>query len=298
MSLLAFMRHVPTTWSEEGRLQGRADVPPLRYEQATAWRAPPEFLQYRWLSSPLERCKATARRLGVDAAIEPRLIEMDWGEWEGQTLVDLRARLGDAMAAEEAKGLDFCPPGGESPRDVQARIEPLLAEIAASGRTTVAVTHKGVIRAASGACHRLGHARQAALPPVVVGGASVQTGGRRASRSRAAQHPAGARAAVKGRVLFHVQYLLGIGHLQRSLRIAEALIERGLAVTLVQGGPPMPEVSRAQGIDVVQLPPIRARDATFALVDERGNPVDDDLRAVRRERLLAALPKRCGRTRW
>ena len=47
---------------------------------------------------------------------------------------------------------------------------------------------------------------------------------------------------MSGRVLFHVQYLLGIGHLQRSLRIAEALVARGIAVTLVQGGPPMPEV--------------------------------------------------------
>jgi len=94
---------------------------------------------------------------------------------------------------------------------------------------------------------------------------------------------------VTGRVLFHVQYLLGIGHLQRSLCVAEALVARGIAVTLVQGGPPMPEVSRAQGIDVVQLPPIRARDATFALVDMAGDPVGDDLRAARRDRLLAAF---------
>ena len=94
---------------------------------------------------------------------------------------------------------------------------------------------------------------------------------------------------MTGRVLFHVQYLLGIGHLQRSLRIAEALVERGIAVTMVRGGPLVPEVGEAHGVEMVQLPPIRARDATFALVDERGNPVDDDLRAARRDRLLAAL---------
>ncbi len=128
-------------------LQGRADVPPLRDVQMPRWRAPGEFLRFRWLSSPLVRCKATARRLGVDAVIQPRLIEMDWGEWEGQTLSDLRARLGDEMVAEEAKGLDFRPPGGESPRDVQERLKPLLTEIAASGRETAAITHKGVIRA-------------------------------------------------------------------------------------------------------------------------------------------------------
>jgi predicted glycosyltransferase len=94
---------------------------------------------------------------------------------------------------------------------------------------------------------------------------------------------------MSGRVLFHVQYLLGIGHLQRSLRIAEALAARGIAVTLVQGGPPVPEVARARGIDIVQLPPIRARDATFALVDDAGNPIDDALRTARRDRLLAAF---------
>jgi predicted glycosyltransferase len=91
------------------------------------------------------------------------------------------------------------------------------------------------------------------------------------------------------RVLFYVQYLLGIGHLQRSLRIAEALADAGIAVTLVQGGPPLPEIARARGIDIVQLPPIRARDASFALVDEAGAPLTDALRVARREQLLAAF---------
>jgi probable phosphoglycerate mutase len=72
---------------------------------------------------------------------------MDWGEWEGQTLAELRQSLGAEMTAEEAKGLDFRPPGGESPHDVQARIRPLLAEIASEGCDTAVVTHKGVIRA-------------------------------------------------------------------------------------------------------------------------------------------------------
>jgi predicted glycosyltransferase len=91
------------------------------------------------------------------------------------------------------------------------------------------------------------------------------------------------------RILFHVQHLLGIGHVQRSLRIAEALVARGVAVTLVQGGPPRPELNGASGIDTVQLSPIRTRDATFTLVDAAGAPVDDALRAARCERLLAAF---------
>jgi probable phosphoglycerate mutase len=48
------------------------------------------------------------------------------------------------MARNEAAGLDFRPPGGESPRDVQKRLRPLLASLS---RPTIAVTHKGVLRA-------------------------------------------------------------------------------------------------------------------------------------------------------
>src|SRR3546814_16815565 len=53
----------------------------------------------------------------------------------------------DLMAANEARGLDFRPPGGESPRDVQDRLRPLLAELADAGEDVVAVSHKGVLRA-------------------------------------------------------------------------------------------------------------------------------------------------------
>jgi predicted glycosyltransferase len=91
------------------------------------------------------------------------------------------------------------------------------------------------------------------------------------------------------RVLFHVQHLLGIGHLQRSLRIVEALIDAGVAVTLVQGGPPIAGIGPPRGVDVVQLPLIRSRDATFALVDEADAPIDDALRAARRDKLLTAF---------
>jgi predicted glycosyltransferase len=89
-------------------------------------------------------------------------------------------------------------------------------------------------------------------------------------------------------VLIHVQWLLGIGHLQRSLRIAEALTREGASVTLVCGGPPTPELAVAD-VRVVGLPPVRALDARFELVDEAGHPLDDALRAARRAALLAAF---------
>jgi predicted glycosyltransferase len=91
---------------------------------------------------------------------------------------------------------------------------------------------------------------------------------------------------VTGSVLFHVQYLLGIGHLQRSLRIGEALVREGVAVTLASGGMPA-ALPRDPAIRFVQLPPVRALDARFALIDEAGNPLDDALRGRRCAALLA-----------
>jgi probable phosphoglycerate mutase len=82
-----------------------------------------------------------------DAVIEAALIETDWGQWEGRTLGELRDHYGTEMVEMEARGLDFRPPGGESPRDVQARLAPWLARVAAGGRPCVAVCHKGVVRA-------------------------------------------------------------------------------------------------------------------------------------------------------
>jgi probable phosphoglycerate mutase len=147
VTLLALIRHMPTEWNAAGVLQGRGDLP-LALDLAPDWRLPTELDDFAWLTSPLRRAVETAGRLGIcEAAVEPRLTEMAWGEWQGTSLAELRARLGAAMALAEAAGLDLRPPGGESPREVQARLQPLLAEIAVSGRPTAAITHKGVIRA-------------------------------------------------------------------------------------------------------------------------------------------------------
>jgi predicted glycosyltransferase len=93
---------------------------------------------------------------------------------------------------------------------------------------------------------------------------------------------------VTASVLFHVQHLLGIGHLQRSLRIAEALAQRGIEVTMVGGGEPV-ALPRNSSIRFVQLTPVRAKDARFELVDSAGRPIDDALREERRAALLAAF---------
>ena len=150
MTPFVLIRHGPTLWNLEKRLQGHTDEPlsDSGREEVRCWRLPEELRGFRWLVSPLQRARETALLLGIEEA-EPdaRLKEMAWGEWEGQRLTELRQTLGPAMTDLENQGLDLRPPGGESPRLLQERLKPLLAEIGRAGLPTAAVCHRGVIRA-------------------------------------------------------------------------------------------------------------------------------------------------------
>jgi probable phosphoglycerate mutase len=55
--------------------------------------------------------------------------------------------VGRKFLEAESRGLDFLPPGGESPRMVMQRIADWTAEIARTGLPVVAVSHKAAIRA-------------------------------------------------------------------------------------------------------------------------------------------------------
>ncbi len=142
---IAFLRHGPTAWNDEGRLQGMTDVPlsPRGRAVAATWRVP--FQGWRWACSPLVRARETATLAGApdSLVVEPALREMAYGEWEGRTLAELRAREPQGMRDAETRGLDMAPPGGESPRQVMERLRPWIA---AQRENVVAVSHKGVIR--------------------------------------------------------------------------------------------------------------------------------------------------------
>lgn len=151
MTLLALIRHAPTTWNAEGRLQGRRDTPlsPEGKAALATWAAPVALGHFQWVCSPLGRTMDTARALaGRPVPTDSRIVEMDWGEWEGRTRKELSETLGSDFHENETRGLDFLPPAGESPRMVQDRLKPFLADVADVGQPTVAVTHRGVIRAA------------------------------------------------------------------------------------------------------------------------------------------------------
>ena len=156
MTRLALIRHGITDWNLEKRIQGRIDQPlnESARSQLQKLKLPPGYRDDRCYCSPLKRALETAELLGLDYHIEPALIEMHWGDWEGEILKPLRKQLGDEMRNNERRGLDFCPPGGESPRQVQARIQPWLCQLARSGENTAAVVHKGIIRCVYAlACH-------------------------------------------------------------------------------------------------------------------------------------------------
>lgn len=86
--------------------------------------------------------------------------------------------------------------------------------------------------------------------------------------------------------MVYVQHLLGTGHLKRAVLLADAMGRRGLSVTLVSGGMPVPGLLPAAA-RWVQLPPVAAADLGFkSLVDAQGCVVDDTFRDARKHTLL------------
>jgi probable phosphoglycerate mutase len=146
MTAVALLRHGETAWNVEGRIQGHTDVPLSDAGRARlrAMRLPAACKGMRVVTSPLARAVETAGLLGFpEVPREPRLMEMHWGAWQGRLLQELRESLGEAMRENEGRGLDFRPPGGESPRELMQRALAWLREVR---EPTLAVTHRGVIR--------------------------------------------------------------------------------------------------------------------------------------------------------
>ena len=147
------LRHAPTLWNLEKRIQGHWDS-----ELAPEAQARTEALAARLaglglariLSSDLGRAKSTTGilnlRLRLPVTLDKRLREQHYGEWTGKYWRDLPA---EAVRAAEAAGWNFHPPGGESRADLRGRCEHALNDAARAnaGRKVLVVTHQGVIKA-------------------------------------------------------------------------------------------------------------------------------------------------------
>lgn len=95
----------------------------------------------RHLTGPERRARQTAELLGLRAATEPRLADLDCGRWRGQPLGALSPQDLEAWLTEPARA----PHGGES---LVALIERVATWLQSLTDSTVAVTHPAVIRAA------------------------------------------------------------------------------------------------------------------------------------------------------
>ena len=148
---LALLRHGPTGWNALGRIQGHIDIP-LSGEGLARMHAllpPPPFEQAQAYASPMMRARQTAEALGLaDPILDARLMEQNWGRWEGLSRAEILGRDGEDAFVRAGLRLNFRPPGGESTEELHDRVASFLKDVAREERDAVAVTHMGVLRAA------------------------------------------------------------------------------------------------------------------------------------------------------
>jgi broad specificity phosphatase PhoE len=124
------LRHGETEWSRSGKHTGRTDIPLTERGRELAVAAgrlvttlrgdaPPALV----LTSPRSRAQDTARLAGLRVdAVDERLAEWDYGEYEGRTTPEIRETVPGWTVWTHAH------PGGETPRDVTERADSLLAD--------------------------------------------------------------------------------------------------------------------------------------------------------------------------
>jgi probable phosphoglycerate mutase len=151
------IRHGETDWSKSGRHTGRTEVPLSPQGEQNARRLAGVLGAVRFslvLTSPRGRALRTCELagLGGSAAKDPDLAEWDYGDYEGLTSAEiLKARPGWELFR------DGCP-GGESPEQVSARADRLIARIASVAGDAALFSHGHFGRALA--------ARWAGLPVV------------------------------------------------------------------------------------------------------------------------------------
>ena len=101
----------------------------------------------RIVSSPLSRAllvaQQVAQQTGAPLHADDRLMEMDFGDWEGRAWSALPREEIDAWAADT---LGYRVPGGESVGDMLKRVRRAWTGLASSEATTLVVCHAGPIR--------------------------------------------------------------------------------------------------------------------------------------------------------
>lgn len=155
---LLLTRHGHTTRSEPEQYLGQHIEAPL----SDRGRADAERLADRLagvgidriITSPLSRAIETAQILARGRPIEPddRLMELDYGEWEGTPVEEVERRFPEQQAQYVEDPSTFVFPGGESGGLVARRVGPLVDDLldwwqAGGGEKTVlAIGHSSLDR--------------------------------------------------------------------------------------------------------------------------------------------------------
>ncbi len=94
-------------------------------------------------SSPARRCRVVAEAIGAPVRLDPRLLELDFGAWEGVAWDDVPRAALDAWAADP---LGFAAPGGETGAALLARVESVHRALLAAGEDCAVVSHGGPLK--------------------------------------------------------------------------------------------------------------------------------------------------------
>jgi probable phosphoglycerate mutase len=140
---VVLVRHGETEWSKDGRHTGSTDVPLTERGEEQA-QAVGEALRGRSfalvLSSPLQRALETARLAGFSPETRDDLREWDYGEYEGRRTAEIRQEVPDWTIWSHGA------PGGESPEQVAARADRVVAALRTVEGDALVFAHGHLLR--------------------------------------------------------------------------------------------------------------------------------------------------------
>ncbi|MCU1234185.1 MAG: Phosphoglycerate mutase [Candidatus Solibacter sp.] len=145
MRELWLIRHGETEWSLSGAHTGRTDIPLTAAGQANAAAIGRYFAGHRFalvLTSPLQRARETSRLAGFadEAVIDPDLREWDYGDYEGLTTPQIQAANPQWSLWTDGA------PNGESPEQVAARADRVIARVLAVDGDVAIFAHGHILR--------------------------------------------------------------------------------------------------------------------------------------------------------
>jgi broad specificity phosphatase PhoE len=136
MTRLCLVRHGQTNWNLEGRYQGQSDVPLNENGRAQARNLAEQLQGQPFLAiytSSLLRAKETADIIAaavhLPVTFEPRLAEINQGEWEGQLVDGIKTRYAELWQQHTIDPASVRPPGGETITEVAGRVYAALNDI-------------------------------------------------------------------------------------------------------------------------------------------------------------------------